>query len=242
MSARRASDGRLLVADIAAMRLTLFPLDPEGEPETLTIPVMAFDAVALDDQRYLIPGPLLSVFSQPAAGPGDAGPMLHIWNAGSDAVERSFFTPPRPSYLNEMAGAGEWAQVAIRGDTIWSVSTYTDSVFLFLTDGSRAGSVGLPLVEQARPESVQDTTAVLWIAETIHLLSSGHVVVQLARKAGFRTQRPANYLVIVGADGAPQAMLVDTPRLRVVADDIFYFQSPARMEPNHWIAARWKAS
>ena len=242
ISARRASDGRLLVTDIGAMRLTLFPLEPDGEPEILAIPVMAFDAVALDDQRYLIAGPSLSFLSQPTRRPGGPAPMLHVWNAGSEEIERSFFTPPRPAYLDETAADGEWAQVALRGDTVWAVSTYADSVFLFRTDGSRAGAVGLPLATQAKPESADDTTAVLWTAETVHLLSRGHVVVQLARKTGFRTRRRANYLVIVGADGVPLATLGDTPRLRVVADDLFYFQNPDRMEPNHWIVARWRAS
>ena len=242
ISARRATDGRLLVTDIGAMRLTLFPLGPDGEPEILAIPFMAFDAVALDDHRYLVAGSLLSFLSQPPKRPGGAGPMLHIWNAKSEEIERSFFVPPRPGYLDETAANGEWAQVALRGDSVWAVSTYTDSVFVFRTDGSRAGAVGLPLATQAKPESGNDTTAVLWTAETVHLLSSGHVVVQLARKAGFRTRLRANYLVVVGADGVPQAVLVDTPRLRVVADDLFYFQNPGRMEPNHWIVARWRAS
>ena len=43
-------------------------------------------------------------------------------------------------------------------------------------------------------------------------------------------------LVIMDRNGNIEAMLADTPQLRVVADDVFYFQDPARLEPNRWIA------
>lgn len=236
MSARRAPDGRLLVTDIRAMRLTLFPLEPEGEAESLMVPILPYDAVALEDQRYLVTG-----FS-PSIYPSSSRPMLHIWDAATETLELSFFPPPRPDYLNETAGEGEWADVAVRNDTIWTVSAYTDSVFRFQTDGSHVGSVPLPVVEQARPASPDDTTAVLWTADSIHLLNGGRIVVQLARKAGFRTRLRANYLVIMDVDGTPQATVAGTPRLRTVANDLFYFQNPDRMEPNHWLVARWSAS
>jgi len=236
ISARRVGDGRLLVADIGAMRLTLFSDDPEKDPEILVLPVLPYDAIALDEQRYLITG------LSPSIHPSNARPMLHIWNAASATLERSFFPPPRPDYLDETAADGEWAHVVMRGDTVWSVSTFTDSIFLFGTDGLQVGSVPLPLVEQARPESASDMTTVLWTADTVHLLTSGAIVVQLARKAGFRTRRRVNYIVIVDDDGTPRTTVVNTPRLRAVANDLFYFQNPHRMEPNNWIVARWKAS
>lgn len=233
VSARRTRDGRILVADLPR-RLILLSEDAATEPETTVLPLVPMDARDLGGRRYLITGVRLPWTPRPA---GNSRPLhLHIWNAMSNSVEKSFFSPPRVAHLDDVASDGEWASTAVRGDTIWAVSQFSDSIFVFGTDGARIGSVSLPLAAQTSSNSPNGTSAEPWSVDSIHLLASGGMVVQLGAQTG--TNGPNRYLVIVRPGGAPLAVLADTPMLRVVVGDIFYFEDAKQGEAGRWIAAR----
>ena len=233
VSARRARDGRLLVVDLN-MRLALLSDDPETQPETMTLPFFPYDALELGDQRYLIVG----VRRQSSRSSGTRPFHLHVWHSGSNAVEASFFSPPRIDFLDEFAGEGEWANVAVRGDTVWVVWQLADSIFIFQVDGSRVDAVSLPLARQTRPDSTSGVANKLWHVHSVHLLADARTIVQLDDEVAW--EGGTRYLVITGADGRTHATVADTPALRVVANDLFYFQDPGRPEFDRWIVARLK--
>ena len=231
-SARPARGGGLLVADLAQERLTLFSPNPESEPETMATPIAPLDAIDLGNRRYLVTGFRLS-----ALRPDTTQPMLHVWNADSQAIERSFFVPPRPDYLGRVASRGEYVYAAIRDRAIWVVSAFTDSAFVLGMDGTRMRAIPFPLAKQPPPDAPER-----WEVDKFFVLANGCIAVEVGIRIGRKRDVDQQHLMILDGDGNPRALLADTPMLRVVADDLFYFQNPDRMEPNHWIIARWRAS
>jgi len=236
MSARRINDGRVLVVD--GMRLVVVPEDISAERETVTTPLLAFDALDLGDERYLITGVLRWSRHSSEGRPAH----LHVWNTATMTIEQSFFSPPRVDFLDDVASDGEWANAAVRGDTIWAVSGFADSIFVFRTDGVRIDAFALPLIAHSKPESAGDKAPMQWSIERIDLLADGRNVVQLGDKMSFDDLEETRYLVVTGRDGETETTLVDTPMLRVVTNDLFYFEDPARTGHNHWIVARLRAS
>ena len=232
ISARRTADGDLLVADVGENRLTVFPSDSVGEPETMPLPVYPFDAIDMGKRRYLITG-----FRMSALHPDSVGSLLHVWNAETETVEASFFKPPRPDYLGTVASRGEYAHANVRDEAIWVVSAFTDSVFVLGMDGKRAGAISIPLATQPPADAPER-----WEVDKLHFLTNGCLVVEVGIRVGRTRDVDRQHLLILDGDGKALAALADTPMLRVVADDLFYFQNPDRMEPNHWIVARWRAS
>ena len=232
ISARRSRDGLLVVADMSR-RLIFMAEGAATEPEAVAIAVVPFDALDLGGHRYLVTG-----LPRRPASAGKRPPHLHVWNATSKTIEHSFFSPPRLAHLDDVAGSGEWASAAVRGDTIWAVSQFSDSIFIFATDGSRIGAVPLPLAAQAKPEMPNDATNAPWSVDAVHLLAGGEVVVQLGDKTAMDDPQETRYLVIAGPDGAAQTVLAGTSVLRVVADDILYFEDLSGTEAGRWVAAR----
>lgn len=229
VSARRTTDGRVVVADISATRATYFEPTSDLEPATADVPFLTLDYIDVGDGRRLIVGEALGASIRPQS-------MLHLWDAASRTVERSFMADPFPP---ELAAAWEnvlYVDAQVARDTIWAVSALSDSVYAFLLDGASAGTVPLPLSPQ--PETDGDL-APLWLAAHVHMLDDGDIAVQLY-DVDMETQARTWHLAVVGRDGAPKALLRDTPKLYVVANDLFYFQSPDHLEPNRWIAARRK--
>lgn len=230
ISARRTPTGGLLVTDYAQSRLTLFPQEAETDPETMPVPFsVPVDAIDLGNRRYLVAA--LSVSSA-------TEPVLHVWNAESEAVERSFFTPPRPDYLDGMAESrGEFVSVIINDEAIWVVSAFTDSAFVLGMDGTQARAIPFPLAPQPPRDAPER-----WEVDRMYVLGNGNIVVELGIRVGRQRDISRQHLMVLDSQGRPLAVLANTPRLFVVADDLFYFQNPDRIEPNHWIVARWRAS
>ena len=234
MSARRSRDGLLVVAEMSMSRRLIFMAEGAAtEPEAVAIAVVPFDAQDLGGHRYLVTG----LPRRPASG-GKRPPHLHVWNAMSKTIEHSFFSPPRLAHLDDVAGSGEWASAAVRGDTIWAVSQFSDSIFVFATDGSRLGAVPLPLAAQAKSQTPNGAANAPWSVDAVHLLAGGEIVVQLGDKTAMDDPQETRYLVIVGPDGAAQTVLAGTSVLRVVADDVLYFEDMSGTEAGRWVAAR----
>lgn len=228
VSARRTTDGRVVVADVSAARATYFDPASDLEPVTEEVPFLPLDYIDVGDGRRLVVG-------EEVVSDGSQF-MLHLWNATSSTVERSFMADPFPP---ELAAAWEnlvYVAAQVAKDTIWAVSALSDSAYAFLLDGVPAGTVPLPLSPQ--PETDGDLAS-LWRVAHLHMLDDGDIAVQLY-DVDMETQARSWHLAVVGRDGTPRALLRDTPKLYVVADDVFYFQSPDHLEPNRWIATRRK--
>ena len=231
VSARRTRDGGILVTDPGAWRLTYYGPDASQDPVVAQLPatVVTFDQIELADRRMLLLGPSFTTSLDSVRH------TLHIWNADSAKMEASFFPDPFPEHLAEAAAFYATVEAVIAGDTIWAAAALSDSVYALDMDGARIKAIPLPLSEQTGPMEF------LWSITGLHLLDDGDIVVRLSWTVG-QTRESTRYLAIVNRQGEPRALLRDTPALRVVADDLFYFQNPNHLEPSRWIAARRRNS
>ncbi len=233
LSARRTTDGGVLVVDLSTFRMTLFSANPAASPKVLAVPVLAGDVVDLGDSRYLVAGPALDQVSNPSRQ------LLHLWKAGSEgeAVEHSFFPFRAPDPIADFISAARpLPEVFVRNDTIWAVQPMSDSVYKLHLDGTQLDALPLPLAGQLHLAESPDGQH--WSIFGLHVLDDGRLVVQVMTEVA---PRELIYnLVVMDEGGTVQAMLADTPPLRTVADGVFYFQDPERLEPNRWIATRLK--
>ena len=234
VSARRTLDGGVLVVDPPALRLTRFSPNPADLPQVVTMPFLAMDVVDLGEDQYMVAGPMLDQVSSRSRK------LLHVWKAGSgnEGVERSFFPFRAPDAIADIVGSiTPGPEVVVRNDTIWAVQPMSDSVYKLHLNGAQIEALPLPLAEQLHLEESPDGEH--WRIFGLHVLDDGRIVVQVMREVA---RREFIYnLVVMDGDGDVQAMLADTPRLQAVADGVFYFQDPERLEPNRWIAARLAA-
>ena len=231
LSARRASDGSLLVVDPPSMRLTRLPVDLREEPVIAAIPILAVDAVDLGEERYLVGGIL------PEEARNSSRRMLHVWNASRTEIERSFLPLRAPAPIADfVTSMALGAEMVVRGDTIWAVLPMSDSVYKLDLDGSQLDALPLPLDGQMHLEaSSAGEHWEHWRIFGLHVMGDGNIVVQVMREVA--RQEFIYNLVVMDRKGNVKAIVADAPRLHVVADDVFYFQDPERLEPNRWIAA-----
>lgn len=231
VSARRTRDGGILVTDPGTWRSTYYSSDASRNPEVTPLPasIVTFDQIDLGDERTLLLGPNLTISLDSVRR------TLHIWNVDSAEIDVSFFSDPFPRHLAEAAAFYATVEAEIAEDTIWAAAALSDSVYAFDMDGVRIKAIPLPLSDQA------GSTELLWVINAIHLLHDGDIAVRLSWTTA-PTQEATHYLAIVDRQGEPKALLRDTPRLYVVADDLFYFQNPNYLQPTQWIAARRRNS
>lgn len=228
VSVRRASDGGLLVVDPPSLRLTRLPFDVREEPVATPLSIVAMDAVDLGEQLYLVSGTVPQNATSPTRR------MLHLWNADKAEIERSFLPLRTPAPIAAIVGSMTMgAEMVVRDDTVWAVLPMSDSVYKLRPNGSQLDALPLPLAEQLHLETSPADEH--WRIFGLHVTMSRKIVVQVMREVS-RKEFVYN-LVIMDRDGNIEALLADTPQLRVVADDVFYFQDPERLEPNRWIAA-----
>ena len=228
-AARETGNNEVVVADLMG-RIVFFPDDGGAAGETYRVPVSSvFDAIPLGSGRYLLAG---------LEGHG-ARRLLHVWNRRSRELEQSFF--PMPGAPEELARSSRLAGIDVQlvGDTIWAMYSLVDTVYAYATNGSRVGTVPIPLGhdlgvsgDDAQRDMEDAPVAQLF---GLWLLADGDFVVQIGWSR--RAELTAD-LLIVSRDGTVESRLYDTPRLMLVNNDVFYFQNPTDILPNQWIIAR----
>ena len=241
IAARRTLDGGMVVADVALSRLTFFPPGENGEPEVVTSPLpLVLDAQDLGGGRYLLSGQVMS---------GQHPSLLHIWDRETDEVESRFLPIGVPQESRAYAASYTSVDAAVEGDTIWAVWALSDTLYKFdrgggvverfplslprpmgALPGAEAGVITDPAVIQAAAETLTQVNSVF-------ILSDGALAVQAMQARGFDAVWD---LLIVDRRGAPVWRAARMPRLFAVVGDLFYFDDPASLLPNHWIVARWR--
>lgn len=241
VTAHRARDGDLLIADPARARLTFLS---SGGPDSVQSADMAgivlVGAHHLGGDRYLLAGHKM--------GPGGApGELLHRWNRSTGEIERSFLSMRVPEEMRALAFSMTAVVAVVEADTIWAAWSIPDTLYKFNTDGDRLAALPLALPragaatprggEATRdPVSVQEEFDAVTQISNIFLLDGGEIVIQSMQSRG---NDAVWDLLVVDREGNDLWKRTDTPRLYVVASDLFYFQDPSSVHPNKWIAAKW---
>ena len=234
-TARPTLDGGIVVADFMASRMTFFP--EGGDPVTVESPGLYLLGVSdIGGGRYLIEG--RSEEHWPA--------QLHIWNRGTDTIERSFLPVVVPEAALEEAIAFVSISVQVEADTIWAVWALADTVYSFDLNGELLDRlpvalptpIALPTTpyerrSEAEKKEVQEITQVVDV-----FLADRELVVQSLRKLAAGT---AHDLVLMDRQGSVVWSAARTPDLHAVIGADFYFADPFSILPNRWIVARRKA-
>ncbi len=237
MSASRATDGRIVVADPSLSRITFF--SPEGgfESSVGNVPVtLLWDVKDLGADRFLLLGPGGDDVGQPR--------FLHLWDSTAGRVERRFLPMGLPEASRSAGLSFPSVSAVVEADTIWAAWALSDTLYKFSRNGQRLAEVVMPLPRPTGPvPSISDTApvdlaamgAITQVAD-VFLLNGGEIAVQSARMrfGDFEAD-----LVIMDRLGQPRLQLAGSPRLLFVDhDDLYYFDDPASVLPNRLIVAR----
>lgn len=247
LSARRTLDGSVAVADMMHGRITFFPPAGEGSAELgaaklADSPVQGIvDIRHLEGDRYLLAGLDLN---------RNSGRFLHLWDRATGRLERSFLPMGIPVASRPWATRFRAVATALEADAIWAVWALSDTLYQFSMDGFRRRRIplqlprpvgGLPVVsggatDAPGPGAAKDRqTQVVGV----FVLDDGDIVVQSMQTRG----RAAVWdLLVVGRSGVAKWKGQDLPRLYVVDQGLFYFQDPAAVSPNRWVAARRRSA
>lgn len=241
MTAHRARDGDLLIADPVQARLTFLS---SGTPDSVQAAdvagIVLVGAHHLGGDRYLLAGHRM--------GPGGApGEFLHRWNRSTGEIERSFLPMRVPEEMRALALSMTGVAAVVEADTIWAAWSIPDTLYKFTTDGDRLAAIplALPRVGAATPRGGEATRDPVSMQEefdavtqimNIFLLGGGEVVIQSMQTRG---NDAVWDLLVVDREGNDLWKRTDTPRLYVVANDLFHFQDPSSVHPNKWIVAKW---
>lgn len=241
VSASRAIDGRIVVADPSLSRISFF--SPDGSFDSLlgNVPVrLLWDVKDLGADRLLILGPGGDDVGQPR--------FLHIWDAPAGRVERRFLPMGLTEAARPAGSSFPSVSVVVEADTIWAVWALSDTLYKFSRSGERLAEVEMPLLRPTGPvPSIEgvvpfDPEAIGNITQVADVfpLSGGEFAVQSARMrfGDFEAD-----LVIMDRLGQPTLQLARSPRLLFVdREGLYYFDDPASVLPNHLIVARQRGS
>jgi hypothetical protein len=204
-------------------------------------------AIALSPSTVLIHAPVKH--------PGERA--LHILNAQSGAVVRSFFTPHITDITKDAirGGLGRTRSI-VHGDTIFSVFAYADTLYLHASSGSFLGKVRIPISNFVAPylraqefdsgpewmAHASEAWALRWAPDFLvldHVLPAG-TEVDLPRGA-MRGPEKMRALIGFTPRGEQVFEIFDPPGVLVAIDveGNFYFDDPAFEAPRHLIVARY---
>ena len=248
-SVRGAPNGDVLIADSGRITRFSTPLSELGESHRIsTVASPVNDPIGVWDLtagRYLLAGSV--------RGSTD---LFHVWNSVTGVIERSFFaTPVAQGRVMLFHGAFALADADLRGDTLWTLFAFSDTIYQFTTSGSRIGEIPIPSVGilggSAVPKSgwlggrlrfsIEDDVGYRTQLTDIFALPDGDVVVQ-SLHVSTESDRLRWSLLIVNRQGAVIAQVHDSPWLRLVRDDLFHFQGVTTSDQGRrWIVGPRRA-
>ncbi|MDE2720092.1 hypothetical protein [Candidatus Palauibacter polyketidifaciens] len=234
ISARRTSDGTLVVPDIMLGRLTFLGADTLVDAAPVA---MLLDAHDLGGGELLLTG----MGNQSADRPR----FLHIWDMEADRIERSFFPMGISDRDRPTASAFASASASLVGDTIWAVWSLSDTVYQYSLGGDLLSAIPIPLVRPraalpsfARQIDVSEAgTALDSVSQVSRVLvaEGDGLAVTVAHMRGIEYEWD---LVVMDRDGTPRVQLRAAPRLLLVDRDEFWFSDPQGLQPNRILVAR----
>ena len=234
MVARRTTDGRIVVPDVLLARLTFFGADTVTATSPIT---MLMDINDLGDGRFLVVGP---------GSPANQQRLLHIWNAETEQLERSFF--PKIVRAEHEGYAQTYGSpfARLHDGTIWAGWALSDSIFRFDTDGNRTGAIPVSLPRPRRPfpdlgDGPRDISEIgnaldsIVVVTDVSIDGAGDIVVQSSLQLGMAFEVD---LTIMDRQGNVEAQLIAGPRLILVNGDDYYFSDPDPLLMNRIMVAR----
>ncbi len=240
LTAHRAQNGEILIADMLLQRITFHPPGEGGDPEVVPAPIpVVFSVQDLGSGRYLLSG---TETDRPRPR------LLHIWDRASGSIERSFLPVGLPDRVLPAAATFPTSSATLEGDTIWAVWALSDSLYKFDLSGERLAVLPLPLPRPGAipslaggpgdPREMQRALESVTQVYKAFVLGNGHKAIASMQRRGFDSVWD---LVIVDRQGDLVWSAANMPSLMTVDDDLFYFKHPDSSLPNRWLVARLRA-
>jgi hypothetical protein len=234
-AALRLESGAIAAVDTDG-KIGIFSEDGELQSTQQTPLVPVYSAVVLDAEHLALAGRL--------EGKSDTD-LVHIWSIPERRIVESFFpVPAHPEAFATAYSFSGFADVAARGDTIAAIFALTDSVFLFLRDGTRLGSIHIPasdyrplatpmpapatpLEEQQWMESFSTFADVFWTRE-------GELIAQYFDLEKFQ---PKWHVAGLNRDGRLAFEHKGAKLIAISPEDSLFFIHPLSDTPNKWAVA-----
>lgn len=177
----------------------------------------------------------------------DPRPLLHLWDTTTGTLTRSFFPTPGDLLTRRAAVNFGSATFDVRGDTIATVASFSDTLYFFTLNGEEAGKLPLPFGSFRRitefpegdrpPDEFSAWLDELHLLTHIYWLEDGLFLIQYERPRG--RDREWNLLGVTRT-GERVFEAVNSPRLLAVNGDLWYFVDAASRTPNRWIVTRYQ--
>jgi hypothetical protein len=212
------------------------------------------------ERDTIVQAPLMPIYDIHAIGTGDSlllltgrltdqarGELLHLWNMKTYRIVHSFFpVPPHPERLAQAYRFAGYPSVAMRGDTIATSFSLSDSLSFFSVDGRQLPSLALPFrnfrpIRRAPPNTDLQRDREIWLEEfsrisQVFWSGDGSFYVQYF---DMKDTQPQWRLLRVDRQGNARFELQDSPRLLAASasDTRLYFVTPGSEVPNRWSVA-----
>lgn len=237
--ALRNSDGSVLAVDMGG-RLTIFDSVGARVLGTESLPLFpVYDMALVDDSIVAVTGRV--------QGRADS-PLVHLWDVRNARLVRSFFQRPAPSarFVSAYTFAGG-ADIAVRGDTAAVVFALSDTVHLFLLNGTPLARhavrshvfrhLAAPMPDDPSTRALQRWMESFSTVNQVFWGADGNLYLQFFDLRGYDR---AWSIASLSSRGEKRFELSNAPMLLAVgdADSSFVFARPGSEAPNELAIAR----
>jgi hypothetical protein len=234
-AALRLPSGAIAAVDTDG-KIGIFEPDGELQATQQTPLVPVYSAAVLDSEHIALAGRL--------EGKSDTD-LVHVWSLSERRIVSSFF--PVPPHSEGMATAfsfSGFADIAVRGDTVAAIFALTDSVFLFLRDGTRLGSLHVPATGYRRLRTPMPAPATLvqeqqWMESfstfaDVFWTGGGDLVAQWF---DMKKLEPQWHVVAMDRSGRVAFEHEGAKLVAITPQDSLFFIHPRSETPNKWAVA-----
>lgn len=247
----RAPDSTLIVVDRVAGSPQVTILDPSADSvlRRVAVDVGRINQARLSEDHGLMLFTLFRPDGSPDDGAHLASGLGYIVDLRTGSIRNRFFDLIVPAGMGPAHGIAGWSGGRLRGDTIASFYSLSDTVYLFERQGRLFEKIPLPtrMFRRARElpsEGFRDRSErAEWVASFSMVSdmwwpSTGEFVLETIdydEQGAIRL-----HLLIMDRDGSQIAEIRDTPRLRWVEEDgsSYYFSNVDGEGENRWRIAR----
>ena len=195
------------------------------------------DADLVDDSTVLY-----SARPSVAAEDGHASYALHLVDPRTGKIRRSFLRPTITEENRRANMIAGWSSSLVRGDTIFSVLSLSDTVYVLNTQGQQFAKIPFPtdqfvkLHQGTRAPNGRINLTTVSLSTAVHRMSNGVLVVQYQE---IPNNVPRFHLVGFKMSGEKVFEVTESPRLwGIHSNDVFYFADPDTITPNVILTTR----
>lgn len=233
-TALRGLDGNIIAVDLS--RKLLF-WNEESAEVVRVFPNVTDSSV---EEIDLLPDGRLLISARYARG--SAG-LVQVFDPTNERVDVRFLSPYVPEFMQRGAAAAGWAASDVRADTVVSIYSWSDTLYLHGLDGRAFEKIPFPPTHFVKPEAGPDPSQRMseWMplysrVQTVEWLPDGRFLVQYGGGTAGSANAdplPRYHLLLMDRHGRGIGDIVDGPQFRMrTPNGELYFADPSSFEAN----------